>query len=88
MKFQLGNGYIKDKIKQIIKLWSHKEDKNKLLLLLLILWFYWHFGRWSFHSNNNEISNHTITLIISHNCNQMWSKLLLHKHLKTGFGFI
>jgi len=34
MEFQLGNGHIKDKIKQIIKLWSHKEDKNKLLLLL------------------------------------------------------
>ena len=39
MKFQLGNGHIKDEIKQIIKLWSHKEDKNKLLLLLLVYGF-------------------------------------------------
>jgi hypothetical protein len=40
MKFQLGNGHIKDKIKQIIKLWSHKEDKKQIAFVASHLWFY------------------------------------------------
>jgi hypothetical protein len=42
MKFQLGNGHIKDKIKQIIKLWSHKEDKKQIAFVASHLWFYWY----------------------------------------------